>query len=77
LILLLGSLAVLEDVRLDFIPSILEQKDLRLAVSLGVLGLGAGGLRLAPVVRLKCALPAAFNPPLGFWYFLTTPIKRL
>jgi DNA-binding NarL/FixJ family response regulator len=25
-------------------------------------------------VRLKCARPAAFNPPLGFWYFLITPI---
>jgi hypothetical protein len=25
-------------------------------------------------VRLKCARPAAFNPPDGFWYFLTTPM---
>ena len=29
------------------------QNDLRRAASLGVLGVGAGGLRLAPVVRLN------------------------
>lgn len=50
------------------------QNDLRLAASLGVFGFGAGGFRLAPVVRLKYARPAAFSPPLGFCNFLVTPM---
>jgi hypothetical protein len=61
----LGSRAVLADVFLAFMPSILEQNDLRLPASAVVLGFGAGGFKLAPVVFLKCARPAAFNPPLG------------
>ena len=69
-----GSLAVLAEVLARFIPSILAQNDLRRAASLSVLGFGAGGFRLEPVVRLKCARPAALRPPAGFWYFFTTPI---
>lgn len=61
-----GSFAVLVEVFTFFIPSMRAQNDLRRAASLGVLGVGAGGLRLAPVVRLKCARPAEFNPPAGF-----------
>jgi len=70
---LLGSLAVLAEVSLDFIPDIRAQNDARLPASVFVFGLGAGGFKLLPSVRLKCARPAAFKPPLGFWYFLITP----
>ena len=69
-----GSLAVLAEVLARFIPSILAQNELRRAASLLVLGFGAGGVRLEPVVRLKCARPAALRPPAGFWYFFTTPM---
>ena len=71
---LLGSLAVSAEVFLAFMPDIRAQNDLRLPASALVLGLGAGGFRLAPVVRLKCARPAALRPPTGFWYFFTTPM---
>jgi hypothetical protein len=63
---LFGSLAVLLDVFLAFMPDIRAQKDFRLAASLGVFGSGAGGLRLAPVVFLKYARPAELRPPAGF-----------
>src|SRR5210317_1273839 len=37
-----------------------------------------GDFRLAPSVRLKYARPAAFNPPLGFWWaFFTTFLDLL
>ena len=62
---LLGSLAVSAEVFLAFMPDIRAQNDLRLPASDLVLGLGAGGFRLEPVVRLKCARPAAFRPPAG------------
>jgi hypothetical protein len=71
---LFGSLAVLADVSFDFIPDIRAQNDLRRDASFAVFGCGAGGFKLAPVVRLKYARPAAFNPPLGFCIFLVTPI---
>jgi hypothetical protein len=67
-ILEFGSLAVLADVNLDFIPHIRPQKDLRLPADLGDLLASAfftGGLRFIPCA-LADALPAAFNPPLGF-----------
>jgi hypothetical protein len=66
----LGSRAVLEEVRLDFIPHIRLQKDLRLAADLGdFLASPAltGGLRFPPVALLYEARPAAFKPPLGFF----------
>jgi hypothetical protein len=66
LIRLFGSLAVLDEVFFAFIPDMRAQNDLRRAASLGVLGFGAGGLRLAPVVFLKYARPAALSPPAGF-----------
>jgi hypothetical protein len=43
----------LDEVFFAFIPDMRAQKDFRLAASLGVLGSGAGGLSLAPVVFLK------------------------
>jgi hypothetical protein len=51
------------------IPDILAQKDLRRAASLGVLGLGAGGLRpgFPGLAALYEALPLAFKPPAGFF----------
>jgi hypothetical protein len=67
-ILEFGSLAVLAEVNFDFIPHIREQKDLRLAADFGDLLASAfftGGLRFIPCA-LADALPAAFNPPLGF-----------
>ena len=67
-ILEFGSLAVLAEVNLDFIPHIRPQKDLRLAADLGDFLASAfftGGLRFIPCA-LADALPAAFNPPLGF-----------
>jgi hypothetical protein len=67
-ILEFGSLAVLADVSLDFIPHIRPQKDLRLAADLGDFLASAfftGGLRFIPCA-LADALPLAFNPPLGF-----------
>ena len=66
LIRLLGSLAVLDEVFLAFMPDIRAQKEARRPASAFVFGFGAGGFKLAPVVRLKCARPAAFKPPDGF-----------
>jgi hypothetical protein len=52
LILLLGSRAVAGDVFLAFMPDIRAQKEARRPASAVVLGLGAGGFKFAPVVRL-------------------------
>jgi len=64
----LGSLAVLAEVNLDFIPHIRPQKDLRLPAAFGDFLASAaltGGLRFIPCA-LALARPLAFNPPLGF-----------
>lgn len=53
LILLLGSFAVLDDVFFAFMPDIRAQKEARRPASAFVFGFGAGGFKLAPVVRLK------------------------
>jgi hypothetical protein len=67
-ILEFGSRAVLADVSFDFIPHILEQKDLRRPAALGDFFASAfftGGLRFIPCA-LADALPLALRPPLGF-----------
>jgi hypothetical protein len=53
LILLLGSRAVLAEVFFAFIPDMRAQNDARRPASADVFGFGAGGFKLAPVVRLK------------------------
>lgn len=64
---LFGSFLVFSLVFLAFMPDILAQKDLRLAASLSVLGLGAGGLSpgLPGFALLYEARPFAFKPPFG------------
>jgi hypothetical protein len=67
-ILEFGSLAVLLEVFLAFIPHIRPQKDLRLAADLGDLAASAfltGGLRFIPAALAE-ARPFAFRPPFGF-----------
>jgi hypothetical protein len=67
-ILEFGSLAVLLEVFLAFIPHIRPQKDLRRAADLGDLAASAfltGGFRFIPCALAE-ARPLAFNPPLGF-----------
>ena len=62
-----GSLAVLLDVFLLFIPHMREQKLDCLAASLAFLAFFTGGFRLPPVALLYEARPLAFKPPLGFF----------
>jgi len=59
-----GSLAVLEEVSFDFMPSILEQKLFFLPASAVVFGFGAGGFKFIPC-DFADARPFAFRPPLG------------
>lgn len=63
----LGSLAVLLDVFLLFMPHIREQKLDCLAASLAFFAFLTGGFRLPPVALLYEARPLAFKPPLGFF----------
>jgi hypothetical protein len=58
-------------------PDIRAQKDLRRAASFFVLGLGAGALRLAPVLLLYLARPFAVRPaPLETGSFSPLPTAR-
>jgi hypothetical protein len=76
LTLLLGSLAVLADVNLDFNPFILAQKDLRLFADLEP-GFSLDGFVVTAIDNLDPgfaalyeAIPFLFKPPLADLYLL-------